>query len=279
MTFSIVAADPGTGDVGVAVASKFLAVGAVVPFARAGAGAVATQSFADVTLGPRGLEALAKGGAPSLILEQLLAGDSERETRQVGIVNAAGDAATFTGSECMEWAGGRTGAGYAAQGNILAGPAVVDAMATAFEAAAGAPLADRLLAALAAGDEAGGDRRGRQSAALIVARPDGGYGGNHDRYLDLRIDDHPSPVEELSRLLDLHRLYFDRPSEADLIGVDDALRADLEAVLANTGRSGAPDTFGDRLYTLIATENLEERWVSADRVDTRVVEFLRTLNQ
>jgi uncharacterized Ntn-hydrolase superfamily protein len=152
-------------------------------------------------------------------------------------------------------------------------------MATAFEAAAGAPLADRLLAALAAGDAAGGDRRGRQSAALIVARPDGGYGGNHDRYLDLRIDDHPSPVEELSRLLDLHRLYFDRPSEADLIGVDDALRADLEAVLANTGRSGAPDTFGDRLYTLIATENLEERWVSAERVDTRVVEFLRTLNQ
>ena len=278
MTFSIVAADPGTGDVGVAVASKFLAVGAVVPFARAGAGAVATQSFADVTLGPRGLEALAKGGAPSLILEQLLAADSERETRQVGMVNAAGDPATFTGSGCMDWAGGRAGAGYAAQGNILAGPAVVDAMATAFEAAVGAPLADRLIAALAAGDEEGGDRRGRQSAALIVARPHGGYGGNHDRYLDLRVDDHPSPVEELSRLLDLHRLYFDRPNEADLISVDDTLRTELEGALSRLGRSGAPETFADRLYALIATENLEERWVSAERVDTRVVEFLRALH-
>jgi uncharacterized Ntn-hydrolase superfamily protein len=278
MTFSIAGADPDTGDVGVAVASKFLAVGAVVPFARTGAGAVATQSFADVTLGSRGLDALAAGGAPTAILEQLLAGDPEREMRQAGIVSAAGQAATFTGSGCMEWAGGRIGTGYAAQGNILVGPGVVDAMAAAFEASAGAPLAERLLAALTAGDAEGGDRRGRQSAALIVARPNGGYGGNHDRYIDLRVDEHPSPAAELSRLLDLHRLYFDRPADNDLLPVDASLQNELETLLARMGRGGSPDTFADRLYALIATENLEERWISAERVDPRVVQFLRTLN-
>ena len=277
MTFSIVAADPSTGDVAVAVASKFLAVGAVVPWVRAGAGAVATQSFADVTLGLRGLGALSDGMAPSAALERLLADDSERESRQVGIVGAEGQAATFTGSDCMAWAGGRTGTGYAAQGNILAGPEVVDAMAAAFDASAGLPLADRVLTALTAGDHAGGDRRGRQSAALAVARPGGGYGGNHDRYIDLRVDDHTDPVGELARLLDLHHLYFDRPVPDELVAVDANLREELETILARYGRSGPAADFGDRLYGLVATENLEERWVSPEQIDPRVLGFLRRL--
>jgi uncharacterized Ntn-hydrolase superfamily protein len=278
MTFSIVGADAATGDVGVAVASKFLSVGAVVPFARAGAGAVATQSFADVTFGPRGLDALGAGASPGDVLEQLLAGDSDRELRQVGVIDTAGVAATFTGSGCMEWAGGRIGEGYAAQGNILSSAAVVTAMVSAYEATMGEPLANRLLAALTAGDREGGDRRGRQSAALLVARPNGGYGGNHDRYMDLRVDDHQSPVAEVARLLDLHHLYFDHPAKDDIVSVDPNLRAELESVLARTGRSGEPDSFGDRLYALIATENLEERWVSADRMDRRVIDFLRQLS-
>ena len=278
MTFSVAAADPITGDVGVAVASKFLAVGAVVPFARAGSGAVATQSFADVTFGVRGLDAMEMGASPSEALKQLLSADAQRETRQVGLVSSDGTAATFTGSECMDWAGGRTGDGFAAQGNILVGRQVVDAMADAFERSTGQSLADRLLAALAAGDAQGGDRRGRQSAALVVARAGGGYGGNHDRYLDLRVDDHTTPVDELGRLLSLHRLYFDRPDPASLVEVDTELRAELETILAGLGRGGDTPTFGERLYGLVATENLEERWISPERMDPQVVRFLRQLN-
>jgi uncharacterized Ntn-hydrolase superfamily protein len=275
VTFSIVAVDTKAGDVGVAVASKFLAVGAVVPWARSDAGAVATQSFADVTFGARGLEAMAGGVSPETALEHLLADDAERRLRQVGLVAMGGQSATFTGDGCMEWAGGRTGPGYAAQGNILAGPQVVAAMAEAFESSAGNPLADRLVAALTAGDARGGDRRGRQSAALMVARPGGGYGGNHDRYLDLRVDDHPTPVAELARLLDLHRLYFDRPDAASVVPLDPDLRAELESILARQGRRGDPATFGERLYALVATENLEERWISAEQMDPQVVDFLR----
>lgn len=277
MTFSIVAADPETGDVGVAVASKFLAVGAIVPWARAEVGAVATQSFADVTLGPRGLALLAEGLPPDQALDRLLVDDAERETRQVGIVSADGRAASFSGANCMDWAGGRMGSGYAAQGNILAGEQVVAAMADTFESTAEQPLADRLLAAIRAGDAQGGDRRGRQSAALLVARPNGGYGGNHDRYLDLRIDDHPQPVEEVGRLMDLHHLYFDRPNPASLLPLTDDIRSEMEAVLQHTGRGGEPATFGDRFYELIATENLEERWVSADQIDPQALAFIRRL--
>jgi uncharacterized Ntn-hydrolase superfamily protein len=236
---------------------------------------VATQSFADVTFGARGLEAMAGGASPETVLEHLLADDAERRLRQVGLVAMGGQSATFTGEGCMEWAGGRTGTGYAAQGNILAGPQVVGAMADAFEASAGNPLADRLLATLTAGDAQGGDRRGRQSAALMVARPGGGYGGNHDRYLDLRVDDHPTPVAELARLLDLHRLYFDRPDPGTVVPLGPDLRAELESILAWQGRRGNPATFGERLYALVATENLEERWISAEQMDPQVVEFLR----
>jgi len=202
-TFSIVAFDPETGDLGVAVQSKFFAVGRVVPFAAAGVGAVATQSYANTTYGPRGLEMLRDGRSPAAVVEALLADDDGRAQRQVGIVDATGSAANFTGDACLSWAGGRSGANYAAQGNILAGPQVVDAMASTFESADG-DLASRLLVALAAGQAAGGDARGRQSAALLVVREGAGYGGYDDRYIDLRVEDHERPIEELSRLLDIH---------------------------------------------------------------------------
>lgn len=201
-TFSIVAFDPETGDLGVAVQSKFFAVGTVVPFAEAGVGAIATQSLANTTYGPRGLELLRAGNQPQAVIDMLVAEDAQAAARQVGVIDASGRAATFTGNECLDWAGGRAGDNYSVQGNILAGPGVVDAMAGAFEQAAG-DLATRMVAALAAGQEAGGDVRGRQSAALLVVREGAGYGGFSDRYIDLRVDDHPTPIRELGRLLDL----------------------------------------------------------------------------
>lgn len=200
-TFSIAAADPAAGEVGVAVASRFFAVGNVVPHARADAGAVATQAFANTSFGPNGLELLARGATAEEALKVLLRGDEGRDRRQVGIVTASGDSATYTGSGCNPWAGGRSGPGYAVQGNILTGEAVVVAMEKAFLESRGKPLAERLLAALAAGDAAGGDSRGRQSAALLVCRARGGYGGFTDRAVDVRVDDDPDPFRELARLV------------------------------------------------------------------------------
>lgn len=201
-TFSIAGADPRTGEVGVAVASKFLAVGSVVPFAQAGAGAIATQSYANTTYGPRGLELLRQKLEPKMVLQRLTQSDLQRERRQVGIVDARGRSATFTGKECIRWAGGIAGKNFAAQGNILTGEAVVKAMVEAFQKTEG-ELALKLMAALEAGEHAGGDARGKQSAAILVARKNGGYGGLDDRYIDLRVDDHKEPVQELRRLLSM----------------------------------------------------------------------------
>lgn len=205
-TFSIVGADPRTGEVGVAVASKFLAVGSVVPFAQAGVGAIATQSYANTTYGPRGLELLRRKIEPQKVIERITQDDPRRDQRQVGIVDAQGRSATFTGKNCIRWAGGIAGKNFAAQGNILTGEAVVKAMAEAFQNTQG-ELALKLMAALEAGEKAGGDARGKQSAAILVARPKGGYGGFDDRYIDLRVDDHPEPVQELRRLLKMQLLF------------------------------------------------------------------------
>lgn len=202
-TFSIVAADPATGEVGVAVASRFFAVGSVVPFARAGVGAVATQASANTTYGPGALELLARGVTPAEALEILTRADKDKSRRQAGVVAANGASATFTGPECNAWAGGRSGPGYAVQGNILTGEPVVAAMEQAYLASAGKPLAERLYAALAAGDAAGGDSRGKQSAALLVSRAGGGYGAFDDRAIDIRVDDHKEPIVELGRLVNL----------------------------------------------------------------------------
>lgn len=207
-TFSIVAWDPVTGDLGVAVQSKFLGVGAVVPFAKAGVGAVATQALGNPTYGPRGLELLSMGLTPEEVIEVLTRDDPEREQRQVGIVAPGKPPAAFTGSATLSWAGHIVGDTYAVQGNILAGPEVVEAMAEAFERTAGRPLGERLIAALRAGQEAGGDSRGQQSAALIVVRPGGGYGGYDDRMVDIRVDDHPEPIEELARIYEVWQETF-----------------------------------------------------------------------
>jgi uncharacterized Ntn-hydrolase superfamily protein len=212
-TFSIVACDPRTGELGVAVQSRFLGVGAVVPWAKAGVGAIATQSLANTTYGPDGLKLLASGVAPEDAIKQLTADDAKSAVRQVGIVNAAGKSATFTGTECNPWAGGRSGANYAAQGNILAGEAVVVAMAESFEKSADSDkeLGQRLLDALEAAQAAGGDKRGMQSAALLVVHEGWGYAGLNDRYRDLRVDDHSKPIAELQRIYDLHKRTFAPP--------------------------------------------------------------------
>ena len=234
MTFSIVATDPEKGDWGIAVASKFPCVGAVVPWARAGVGAVATQSWANTSFGPDGLALMGEGMSAQAALDKLLAADEGREDRQVGFVDQNGGSATFTGSKCMDWAGGVTGEGFAAQGNILAGAAVVDELARAFAQTQG-DLCDRLLAALVAGDAAGGDKRGRQSAALLVVREGGGYEGRNDRYIDLRVDDHADPINDLLRL-------FQVWDDSMLVRNDPQLEAtpelvtDLQRRLAALGR-------------------------------------------
>ena len=200
-TFSIVASDPDVGEVGVAVASRFFAVGTVVPFAKGGVGAIATQSFANTSYGQRGLDLLERGVTADEIVKVLTRTDKDRDQRQLGVVAADGTSATYTGSKCNSWAGGRAGPYYAVQGNILAGEAVVAEMEKAFQTSVGKPLAERLYAAIVAGDAAGGDARGRQSMALVVSRKGGGYGGFSDRAIDLRVDDHPDPIVEMGRLL------------------------------------------------------------------------------
>jgi len=274
VTFSIVAADVASGEIGVATQSKFLCVGAVVPWARARVGAVATQAFADTTFGPRGLELLADGLDPSEVVDRLLEGDGDREQRQFGVVDAKGRVASFTGSECFEHAGSITGDAFACQGNILASDDVVPSMADAFRSSSGR-LADRLVEALRGAQGAGGDRRGQESAALLVVKEGGGYGGRNDRYIDLRVDDHRDPIQELARLLDLHRLYFERPDPATLLAVDDALRTELAERLHRLGRlEPGADPMG-ALFEYVSMENLEERWAGPDELDPVVIEYLR----
>ena len=210
-TYSIVAFDPASGDLGVSVQSRFFGVGSVVPWAKSGVGAIATQASANVTYGPKGLKLLDEGNAAGQVLKLLTEADEGRDARQCGIVDAQGRSASFTGKTCNPFAGGRTGKHFAVQGNILASAKVLDAMAEAYEAAQkieGGELADWLVAALQAGEDAGGDSRGRQSAALLVVREKGGYGGANDRYIDLRVEDHPDPTRELSRLLELHKGFY-----------------------------------------------------------------------
>jgi len=241
-TFSIVGYDPVTGDLGVAVESRFFAVGSVVPWAKAGVGAVATQSFANTTFGPKGLQLLEKGLAPAEVLDQLVKSDAQAEQRQAGIVDAQGRTATWTGAKCNAWAGGKTGKNYTAQGNILTGKEVVEAMAASFEASAALPLADRLVKALAAGQAAGGDSRGQQSAALLVVRDKGGYAGYNDRYIDLRVDDHPRPIDELQRLLELHHTtnaYADARFWMDKGEQDRAVKIMEEATRRRVSGAGA----------------------------------------
>ncbi len=214
-TFSIVAVDKETGEIGVAVQSKIVSVGSIVPFVRAGVGAVATQAYANVRYGPVGLIMLETGATPEQAVEMLTKMDPKKEHRQLGIVSAEGKVATFTGDKCSGWAGGISGDGYVVQGNILANESVVTAMANAFESTKGV-LAERLIAALEAGQAEGGDKRGRQSAALLIAREGWGYAGLNDRFRDIRVDEHQTPIKELRRVYEKHRALFPRPDEADV---------------------------------------------------------------
>ena len=212
-TFSIVAIDKETGEMGVAVQSKIVSVGSIVPFGDGGVGVVATQSYANVRYGPMGLELLRIGLAPDQVIELMTEYDPQKEDRQVAVLDREGRVAAFTGTDCMEWAGQKTGEGYSVQGNLLAGPEVIDAMADAFETTEGL-LGERLIAALRAGQKAGGDRRGKQSAALMIYRPGWGYGGLNDRARDIRVDDHENPIEELDRVYKVHQEMFSRPDRA-----------------------------------------------------------------
>ena len=268
MTFSIVGRSDDGESWGVAVASKFLAVGSAVPAARAGVGALATQANANVAWKRAGLRLLQGGDAAPQVVQRLLDADG-RQDRQVGIVDAAGGSATHTGAECLDWAGGIAAPGVAIQGNILTGADVVDAMKQAWDDAPDRPLAHRLLGALRAGDAAGGDRRGRQSAALLVVREGAGYGGLDDIAADLRVDDHPAPITELTRLLDLNDFYLTPPASEDRIPIGAELRAELDERAHALGH----DSFAD----WVGTENYEMR-VAADLtwVDRRVVEIIRT---
>jgi uncharacterized Ntn-hydrolase superfamily protein len=277
-TFSIVAFDPETDALGVAVQSKFLAVGSVVPWASAGIGAVATQAMANYNYGPNGLELMARGETADDTIEELISADEDREHRQIGAVDAGGRAATFTGSECFEWAGGVTGEHYAAQGNILVGGETVEAMARTYTETRG-DLGARLLAALDAGQVAGGDSRGKQSAALLVVREGGGYGGDNDRVVDLRVDDHPDPIRELMRIRDLHTLYFGETRPEDVVGIEGNVRTTVADALLLSGYIREPDIEDDELFDALSAyirkENFEEREQERGYLDQAVLEYMK----
>jgi uncharacterized Ntn-hydrolase superfamily protein len=264
MTFSIVGFDPVNGDLGVVVASRFPCVGAVVPWAKAGVGAVATQAWANTAFGPQGLDVMAAGATAQEALEQLVAGDDGRDDRQVGVVDAHGRSATFTGATCMTWAGGIAGDPFAAQGNILAGAEVVGELARAFAETEG-DLCDRLLGALVAGDAAGGDRRGRQSAALLVVREAGGYEGRNDRYIDLRVDDHADPVVELVRL-------FGVWDDTMLVRNDPLLEATPERVADLQLRLAAVEVYGGAVSGVLddATRAALGEWAGRFNLEGRL---------
>lgn len=282
-TFSIVAYDPQEQAWGVAVASKFLAAAAVVSWAQASVGAVATQAFAKIGFGPNGLALMADGLSAEATLARLLADDPKASERQVGIVDTQGNAAAHTGSGCFAWAGHKIGKGYTCQGNILTGSETLDAMASAFETTKG-ELADRLMAALLAGDQAGGDRRGKQSAGLLVVKPNGGYGGDNDRYIDLRVDDDPDPVLRLTQLLKMHHLFFGATKPKDLILIDAAIATELQYLLIKQGfyqgiATGQWDSATQQAFwDFCGTENLEERWSldkDPDKIDSVVLDYIR----
>jgi uncharacterized Ntn-hydrolase superfamily protein len=271
-TYSVVACDLEARQWGVAVESKFLAVGSIVPWAEAEVGAVATQAFANPRYGPDGLALLREGLSAGEAVERLTSADDGREHRQVGIVDARGRGATFTGSECNEWAGGRAGDGYAAQGNILVSGETVDALAETFEATAGRPLAERLLDCLAAAQEAGGDRRGQQSASLLVVEKDAGYAALSDVLVDLRVDDHAHPVAELRRLYGLHQELFGQTPRDEWLEVDETVATELRERLTRLGYDGE---LAEAFARWAGTENYEERVDGVERIDPVVLAALR----
>jgi uncharacterized Ntn-hydrolase superfamily protein len=270
-TYSIVGCDLEARQWGVAVQSKFLAVGALCPFAEAEVGAVATQSYVNPRYGPDGLALLREGLSAEEAVERLTSADEGRAQRQLGVVDSEGRAATYTGEKCFDWAGGRTGEGFAAQGNILVGAETVDALAGTFESNADIPLVERLIECLAAAQAAGGDRRGQQSAALIVVQKDAGYAGRSDTLVDLRVDDHERPIEELRRIYGIHRRLFGVTPRKDWLPVEGELRTEVDERLAGLGH--------DSLAGWAGVENLEERVDGDEEIDPVVLEALREADE
>ncbi|HET7555330.1 MAG TPA: DUF1028 domain-containing protein [Gaiellaceae bacterium] len=266
------ACDLGAGQWGVATQSKFLGVGSVVPWAEPQAGAIATQAYANPRYGSDGLALLREGASAEEVVERLTAADDGRDHRQLGVVDGQGGCATFTGSQCMDWAGGRTGPGYAAQGNILVSADTVDAIAETFERTDGAPLAERLLDCLDAAQAAGGDRRGQQSSALLVVERDGGYAGLSDEVVDLRVDEHPRPLQELRRIYALHQAIFGKTPREQWLVVDDELAREVHERLGALGYDG---DLGDAFFAWAGNENLEERIDGVERIDPVVLDELR----
>jgi uncharacterized Ntn-hydrolase superfamily protein len=271
-TYSIVAVDLGAGQWGVATESKFLAVGSVVPWAEPQVGAVATQAYANPRYGPQGLDLLREGLSAEEAVERLTSADEGRDHRQLGIVDAEGRAATYTGNECLDWAGGRTGDGYAAQGNILVSAETVDAMAETFEQSSGR-LAERLIDCLAAAQAAGGDSRGQQSSALLVVERDGGYAGMSDVVVELRVEDHERPIEELRRIYTLHDEIFGTTPREQWVDVDEQLAAELRDRLGKLGYEGELE---DAFVRWTGKENLEDRVDGVEEIDPVVLEALRS---
>jgi uncharacterized Ntn-hydrolase superfamily protein len=272
-TYSIVACDLDAGQWGVSVQSKFLSVGSVVPWAAPQVGAVATQAYANPRYGPQGLDLLREGLTAQEVVDRLTGADEGRDHRQLGVVDAQGNAATYTGRECMDWAGGRTGEGYAAQGNILISGATVDALAETFEATAGKPLAVRLIDCLAAAQEAGGDSRGQQSSALLVVERDGGYARMSDVVVELRVEDLELPIEELRRIYTLHDEIFGKTPRRLWLDVDEALATELRERLAKLGYQGELE---DSFTSWTGKENLEDRVDGLEQIDPVVLEALRS---
>ncbi|MFE7063709.1 DUF1028 domain-containing protein [Sutcliffiella sp. NPDC057660] len=271
MTYSIIGFDPKEKEWGIAVQSKFLGVGAVVPFAEANAGAIATQSYANTRYGPEGLKLLKEGKTAQEVVDLLTEADEDRAFRQLGVIDAHGNAATYTGDKCYNWAGGQTGAFYAAQGNILVSEETVHAMGETFTKTEGT-LAERLLKALEAGQNAGGDSRGQQSAALLVVKEKGGYAGFNDRYIDLRVDDHQQPIQELIRIYQLQQLYFAPTKKENILEMSGDLEKTLKTKLRKLGYK--TDNLQEALTTYIHTENFEGREQAKGYIDKEVLDYI-----
>jgi uncharacterized Ntn-hydrolase superfamily protein len=272
-TYSIVACDLEAQQWGVSVQSKFLSVGSVVPWAEPYVGAVATQAYANPRYGPNGLQLLRDGLSAQEVVDRLTGEDEGRDHRQLGVVDGDGNSATYTGKECMDWAGGRTGANYAAQGNILVSAETVDALAETFESSAGRPLADRLIDCLAAAQAAGGDSRGQQSSALLVVQRDGGYAGMSDVVVELRVEDHERPIEELRRIYTLHDEIFGVTPRDKWLDVDETLATEMRERLATLGYDGELE---DSFTRWTGKENLEDRVDGLEQIDPVVLEALRS---
>ncbi|PWT90475.1 MAG: fimbrial assembly protein FimA [Acidobacteria bacterium] len=283
-TFSIVAFDPENGDLGVAVQSKFPDVRPVVPWAKAGVGAIATQASANTSFGPRGLALLENGTSPEDVIKMLIGSDNDPNHRQMGVVDAKGHSATYTGKECFDWHGGINGENFAVQGNILAGEQVVQNMAKAFQETKGQPLADRLIAALEGGQRGGGDRRGMESAALLVVRKDGGYGGYDDRLIDISVYDNPDPIKELRRCYELHKLTFFRSDPKNLMKITPEIARELQEIMKERGFyqgeiNGTYDAATKKaLSDFMGWENYDNRIRDDDQIDREVLDDIRKKN-